>query len=245
MNIEGVIERRLLVNYRADPAAIEPLLPAGLRPQLVGGHAVVGICLIRLGAMRPQGWPGAIGLRSENAAHRIAVEWGGGSGVFIHRRDTDARINVLVGGRLFPGVHHRAEFRVAESTEKVEVGFDACDGSASVHVVAAPGATMRGELFRSVHEASEFFRLGAVGLSPGRADCALEGVVLETDQWRVEPADILAAASSYFDALPAGSVELDHALIMRDVPVVWRPSASSARRHAAATAAPPARLEPR
>lgn len=98
------IERRLLINYRADPGVVSALLPAPLRPQLVDGSAVVGICLIRLGSVRPTRWPKAVGLRSENAAHRIAVEWDGPegrqTGVYIPRRDSNARINVLVGGRL-------------------------------------------------------------------------------------------------------------------------------------------------
>lgn len=46
------VERRLLINYRLDPAVAETLLPSGLRPQLVGGSAVTGICLLRLGAVR-------------------------------------------------------------------------------------------------------------------------------------------------------------------------------------------------
>ncbi|MCY7286937.1 MAG: DUF2071 domain-containing protein [Cryobacterium sp.] len=51
----GDIERRLLVNYRVEPAALTGLLPAQLRPQLVDGLAVAGICLIRLGTLRPRG----------------------------------------------------------------------------------------------------------------------------------------------------------------------------------------------
>ena len=39
----GEIERRLLVNYRVDPAALSGLLPPHLRPQLVNGRAVAGI----------------------------------------------------------------------------------------------------------------------------------------------------------------------------------------------------------
>ena len=73
--ITSEIERRLLVNYRADPDVVARLLPEPFRPQLADGAAVVGICLIRLGATRPVGFPRWIGLRSENAAHRIAVEW--------------------------------------------------------------------------------------------------------------------------------------------------------------------------
>jgi hypothetical protein len=65
-----------------DALAVVPAdLRAGLqwfppfRPQLVHGWAVAGICLIRLGRLRPSRVPSAVGLRSENAAHRIAVEW--------------------------------------------------------------------------------------------------------------------------------------------------------------------------
>jgi hypothetical protein len=103
--LSSVIERRLLVNYRADPQAAAELLPAPLRPQQVGGWAVAGICLIRLGQVRPHWIPGRFGLCSENAAHRIAVEWDGPrgleTGVYIARRDSESAVNVLAGGRLF------------------------------------------------------------------------------------------------------------------------------------------------
>ena len=73
--IEGLIRRRVLVNFRVDPAVIRALLPAPLRPQITGGAVQAGICLIRLETMRVAGLPAALGFDSENAAHRIAVEW--------------------------------------------------------------------------------------------------------------------------------------------------------------------------
>jgi len=51
--MSSVIERRLLVNYRVDPEVAASLLPAPLRPQLVNGWAVAGVCLIRLRRLRP------------------------------------------------------------------------------------------------------------------------------------------------------------------------------------------------
>jgi hypothetical protein len=79
--VRGEIERRLLVNYRVDPEVLAQALPAPFRAQLVEGSAVAGICLIRLGAMRVAGAPRWAGLRSENAAHRMAVEWDDPKGV--------------------------------------------------------------------------------------------------------------------------------------------------------------------
>lgn len=84
------------------------LLPAPFRPKLHGGYAIAGICLIRLEEIRPEWMPGNLGLSSENAAHRIAVEWEdeGGSlreGVYVPRRDTGSVMNHWAGGRLSAG----------------------------------------------------------------------------------------------------------------------------------------------
>jgi hypothetical protein len=67
--IKGIIERRLLINFRVDPQVAKKLLPKKFSPQLIDGNAVVGICLIRLAAIRPSFLPSFIGLGSENAAH--------------------------------------------------------------------------------------------------------------------------------------------------------------------------------
>ena len=72
--LAAVMERRILVNYRVDPDLLGSYLPVPFRPVLLGGHGVAGVCLIRLGRIRPAGLPAAR-LRSENAAHRAAVCW--------------------------------------------------------------------------------------------------------------------------------------------------------------------------
>src|SRR4051812_4716123 len=134
--LTGIVERRLLLTYRTDPEVTARLLPAPLRPHLVGGWAVAGICLIRLGRLRPARVPGTAGLRTENAAHRIAVEWdtagGVATGVYIPRRDSDSAVTVAVGGRLFPGRHHRARFDVRETDRDLDVGFASRDGAVAV-----------------------------------------------------------------------------------------------------------------
>jgi hypothetical protein len=226
MNAE--VERRLLVSYRVDPSYLTGLLPPGMRPQLVNGAAVAGICLIRLGDLRPQGLPRAAGLTMENAAHRIAVEWDDGGrtrcGVYIPRRDTASRLAVLLGGRLFPGAHQHARFEVEETDERLRVAFRSADG-VEVDVTVQVESRLEGSgLFADVDEASAFFERGALGLSPGRDGASLEAVRLRTAAWRVEPCRVLSAGSSWFEdaaRFPPGAVELDSALVMRKVPVVW------------------------
>lgn len=227
-NLEGIVERRLLVNYRVDPEVAARLLPAPFEPQLVSGWAVAGICLIRLGQLRPRGLPGIVGVRSENAAHRIAVTWPGADGasvgVYIPRRDTGAATNALVGGRLFPGYHHRARFHVNESSHDLRVGFDSVDGSASVDVVVATGGEFDSRLFHDLDTASRFFQRGSVGYSATRSRDRFDGLELRTDAWRVETTKIVSVRSSFFDdpeLFPQGAATIDCALLMRDVPVTW------------------------
>jgi hypothetical protein len=55
--LEGLIKRRLLINFRADPVVVQGLLPSGFRPKLQGREAIVGICLIRLEEIRAKGLP--------------------------------------------------------------------------------------------------------------------------------------------------------------------------------------------
>ncbi|HEX5221679.1 MAG TPA: DUF2071 domain-containing protein [Verrucomicrobiae bacterium] len=111
--MHGLIDRRMLVNFRVRPETVRPLLPPFFRPRLVKGWALAGICLIRLKNIRPRGLGARFGISSENAAHRIAVEWDEAGklreGVFIPRRDTSSLLQSLVGGIIFPGVHHLAD----------------------------------------------------------------------------------------------------------------------------------------
>jgi hypothetical protein len=229
LRLDAVIERRLLLNYRADPKIVARLLPAPFRPQVRAGYAVVGICLLRLGQARPAGLPAAIGLGSENAAHRFAVDWdtpgGHRGGVYIPRRDSASRLNVAVGGRLFPGVHHRATFEVAERADRLRVAYVTTDQSTAVDVeVRVADQLSDSALFTDVAQASEFFRLGSVGYSNGRAADEFEGLELTASKWRIDPCVVDRAASSFYDdrsVFPNGSIELDSALVMRKVAVRW------------------------
>jgi hypothetical protein len=227
--LASTVERRLLVNYRVDPDVTAGLLPAPLRPQLHRSWAVGGICLLRIGQARPTWAPRRTGLRSENAAHRFAVKWDGPdgrtlTGVYIPRRDSGSRLNTLVGGRLLPGEHHLARFAVAETPERLDVAFEARDGSARVDVGVDVVPELSGSrLFRDVAEASAFFRCGATGWSATSSGVRLDGLLLETCDWRVEACQVRRAESSFFEALPSGAAELDCALVMRNVAATWKP----------------------
>ncbi|MFN2564992.1 MAG: DUF2071 domain-containing protein [Gemmatimonadaceae bacterium] len=227
--VRGVIERRLLVNYRVDPAALRPVLPTPFRPQLVGGAAIAGICLIRLSGIRPPYVPAGLGVSSENAAHRIAVQWDEGGttreGVYIPRRDSSSRLNRLLGGRLFPGVHHAARFDVRERGGEFRVRMDSADGVTHVLVegTLAP-ALPAGSAFDSLAAASAFFERGALGYSATARAGVFDGLELRSLAWKVEPLAVTAVESSFFEDrrhFAPGSAEFDCALVMRNIAHEW------------------------
>jgi len=231
--VHGVIGRRLLVNFRAEPAVIQRHLPSPFRPKLHDGHAVAGICLIRLENIRPKRFPRMFGLSSENAAHRIAVVWdddrGSHEGVYIPRRDTGSLMNHLAGGRLFPGEHQRASFRVDEANDWIALRMTSADGRVEVDVAGRVSAELPAtSIFRTVADASAFFEPGSVGYSATASGRQLDGVVLKTFSWSVTPLAVERASSTYFadEAMfPAGSIAFDCALIMRNIAHEWHAGA--------------------
>ena len=186
--VHGIIRRRLLVNFRVDPDLIQVILPSPFRPKLQDGYAIAGICLIRLEHIRPKPLPWLLGVSSENAAHRIAVQWDGKEGVYIPRRDTGSLMNHLAGGRLFPGEHHRARFRVAETDDAIELFMDSADEKVKVEISASVTSDLpRSSVFPTLADASSFFEGGSLGYSATAEGNRLDGVTLKTREWKVEP----------------------------------------------------------
>lgn len=228
-SIRGVIDRRILVNYRIDPDVLEGVLPAPFRPKQVGGYGMGGICLIRLKHVRPTFVPLEVGLGSENAAHRIAVEWDEGGvrreGVYVPRRDTSSRLNSAVGGRLFAGVYEHATFETVEGEGRYRVALVSDDGETSLRVDAhATDDVPDASVFGSVAEASAFFERGSLGYSATSRAGRFDGLELRVRDWRVEPLAVTDVASSFFDdaeRFPAGSTAFDCALLMRDIDHEW------------------------
>jgi Uncharacterized conserved protein (COG2071) len=227
--IRGIIDRRILVTFRVDPDVLAQLLPAPFRPKLINGAGMAGVCLIRLKAIRPRFLPSFLGISSENAAHRIAVEWDQygetKEGVFIPRRDTSSRLNTLLGGRIFPGMHHHAAFQVHEQDDRYRVVLDSDDRYTHLLVDGhAAQALPRSSVFRSLKEASDFFEHGSLGYSVTAKPTHFDGLELRSFNWQVQPLAVDKVESSFFEdkaLFPAGSVEFDCALLMRGIDHEW------------------------
>jgi hypothetical protein len=228
--IRGVVRRCLLVNFRVDPAVMRDFLPDPFEPALHEGWAVAGVCLIRLEQVPPPLVPFGRGLSSENAAHRVAVQWAEGDrihqGVYVQRSHTDSLLGKFAGSTIFPGEQRRARFRVEDDGRQIELSMRSFDGRVAMEIAGhATDAMPHDSVFSSVGEASSFFARGSLGYAPGRGGRGFEGVQSETHDWAVHPLAISRLRSSFFEddeLFPEGSAAFDHALVMRDVEHVWQ-----------------------
>lgn len=225
--IHGYIDRRILVNFTADPNVVRKIIPAPFRPKIYQDSAIVGICLIRLKNIKPKGFPDFLGVSSENGAHRIAVEWDEEGqvkeGVFIPRRDTSLWLNALVGGRIFPGKHYHAKFNVAEVDNHYHLDFLSSDNT-SISLDAKETTQFDpNSIFKTLENVSDFFEKGSVGYSPNNNK--FDGLELRAYQWEVKPLEVLKVQSSFFEdesIFPKGTIKFDNALLMRNIEHEWR-----------------------
>ncbi|MDQ1802979.1 DUF2071 domain-containing protein [Chryseobacterium sp. CKR4-1] len=225
--IHGYIDRRILINFTADPDAVEKILPFPFRPKLYKNKAIIGICLIRLKNIKALGLPDFMGIDSENGAHRIAVEWDEGgevrTGVYIPRRDTSSKINTLIGGRVFPGKHYYAKFNVKENNKHYHVDFKSSDQLITSIDAKEIEVFDNHSIFETLQKASDFFQEGCLGYSPHKDK--LEGLQLNTYTWEIRPLEVMDLKSTFYEdetLFPKGSITFDNALLMTNIEHTWK-----------------------
>src|SRR5262249_44428943 len=219
----------MLLNFRADADIVRRLLPAPLEVDMQRGHAIVGVCLIRMENLRPRSIPGTLGLSSENIAHRVAIRYpsqdGMRPGVFIWRRETDQNMIELLGGRLFPGVHRHACFHVHEDENHLAMEVKSADGKADVSFSARVLPEWHGTVsFETLDEISEFFRKGDCGFSCSLLGKELEGLQMKTLHWAMVPMEVEAQHCAFYSdtsRFPRGSIEFDSGALMRGLSHEW------------------------
>ncbi len=224
--IHGFIDRRILINFTAEPEIVSNILPSPFRPKIYGGKAIVGICLIRLKNIKPKGLPDFVGISSENGAHRFAVEWDEDGevkqGVFIPRRDTSLKLNALAGGRIFPGKHYLAKFNVVETGSTYHIDFTSSDNTSISIDAGLTESFDPNSIFGTLENASAFFEKGELGYSPNKT--RFDGLKLQAYRWEVKPLTVTHVQSSYFEnqeLFPKGSVKFDNALLMTNIEHEW------------------------
>ena len=227
--IEGIIDRRILVNYRIDPSVLRRILPEPFEPRLIGDHALGGICLIRFKKMRPAGMPQILGTSSENGTHRFCVQWKDKgklrTGIYVKRRFSNSRLHVFGSDRVFPGSLDYAHFQVEESDGHYRVEFRSDDGAFAKVQVHETQDFPTDSIFENIEAASSDFEQDKIGFSPAKTKGSFKGVQLNTNDWSLSPLAVKSVHSSLFldtDLFPSGSTELDHSLLMKNIKHSWQ-----------------------
>jgi len=223
--VTGIIDHRILLNFRIDPEVMKKNLPNEFTPKVVNGYAIGGICQVTLSGMRAKGMPSIVGTGSHNAAHRIAVDSSQGEGVYVTRRDTNSWVNTVSGGRVFPGVYSKANFDVSVSGDLYSVRIENKKEELIMAISAEVVSELpEGSVFESIGEVSDFFKTGNIGWSAKEHSNQFDAIELATDEWRMEPLKVKESFSAYFSntsMFPKGSVEFDSAMIMRNLKHSW------------------------
>lgn len=234
--LAGIIARRVLLNFWADPEVVRRLVPEPLEVATHNGSAVVDICLIRLERLRLKGMPAPMGISAENMAHRVAIrypsEQGMKDGVFIWRRETDCEFLVQLGGCLFPGVHHRAEFDMTENESGLAFDVRTEQHETDVSFRASYLSGWQGTmLFPTFDDVWDFFERGDCSFSYAKRHRGLERLRLRALTWEMTPLGASDVQASFYENpayFPAGSVGFDGACLMRSIPHEWDELASVA-----------------
>lgn len=227
--LNGIIDRRILINYRVKPEVIRALLPSHLEPLIVNGYGSAGICLLRLKNIGIKYSPSFLRITSENAAHRFLVKFREGDkevhGVYIPRRDTDSIVNVEIAGRLFSWPHYSALFEVQEENGNYSVKMRSKDDCTTLEVEAKLTEEFPADsMFESLNHASSYFKSCQVGVSPSTNPRRFKQIELKTKTWDVKPLQVRSLKSSYFEdqaLFPKGTIEFDNALLMEGIEHEW------------------------
>lgn len=227
--LNGIIDRRILINYRVKADVVRALLPSHLEPLIVNGYASAGICLLRLKNIGMKYAPSFLRITSENAAHRFLVKYKDRGdvihGVYIPRRDTDSMFNVLLAGKIFSWPHYSASFQVHEADGSYSVKMQSKDDHASLSVEAQlADAFPSDSMFHSIQHASDCFHGCAVGVSPSTKPERFKTIQLKTKTWAVKPLQVRSLKSSFFEdrsLFPEGSIQFDNALLMERIEHEW------------------------
>ena len=228
--ITGILERRILLNYSLDPEYLKKFLPAPFKPRLFNGVGVGGICMIRFAGLRPKFVPTFLGIDSENAAHRIAIEWEikgqKFEGVYIPKRNTASQFNYLTGGRIFPGIFQMSQFDVNEQGDNYQLRITPKEqnqhlvdfrGEVSQHLSAS-------SIFPDLKIASDFLAKGAIGYSLFADKTHSQGMELRMLDWDIQAMNIKKASVHLFEdslSFPNGTARLDSAMLMKNLRHEW------------------------
>jgi len=97
------------------------------------------------------------------------------------------------------------------------------DTSEHLHLKVSGPAEFESKLFPDAATAAEFFRSAHVVYTAAADGVGVDGLELRVSPWQASPVKVETLDSSWVDSFPAGSLQLDSALLMQNVFAEWIP----------------------
>ena len=158
-DVEAHFDFSLVLAYALPAPALEPLLPPGLVVDRVGELGLMAVALVQTRALRPAGWPRALGRDFFLSGYRVFARLRDKPsirGLRILRSDADSRV-MTWGGNVFTRYGYElCRARISRTGSLLSVMVD---GGAPLHVEADTRPADRvppGSPFKDLNEARRF-----------------------------------------------------------------------------------------
>lgn len=225
---KGIIDRRILINYKVENNVLRRLLPSPFSPRLINGYGIAGVCLIRRKQLKINSFPSWMSVNTETALYRIAVTWEQygkqHTGSYVLRKETDSLMQIFANSRWSDDSQNWARFHVKEEKRSqqdvYEINCFSKDGT-SLAITANTALRFPQEsVLKTLDTASCFFEDESHYISPKYQTSVFNCLSETTLNWKMSPLSVGALQSDFFEnkqLFPKGSIYFDHALLMKNV----------------------------
>ena len=200
ITMKGRIERCWLFTFRTPEAEARRILPRPLLSVTREGCAFWNVVVCRVGAMRPRGVPGFLGMGYWHVAYRLYARFGGEEGLYFVRSDCDSGFMAWMGNVVTDFNFHKAAIGVQEDREWLRISIDAPGALADATLRRGTARLPKHSVFPSIEEASAFLKYKPRGFSiakDGRVNVVR--IVRDEAAWRSRPVEIVSQRWAFFD----------------------------------------------
>jgi uncharacterized protein YqjF (DUF2071 family) len=160
--------------------------------------------------------------------YRVPVRYGGEAGLFFRGRDAGQPLMVAAGAAFSMFGVRLSKTRITDAGDRVTIDvfgrYPGVDFHAYLKVEPDAAALPAPSLFESKSEAQSFLVDRFVAFVPGLEGRPMRRVRVRRGTWDVLLPSVPDVRSDILDGsagFPAGSAQLDNALVARDIPYHW------------------------
>jgi uncharacterized protein DUF2071 len=209
ITMKGRIDRCWLFTFQASEEEARAILPKPLVPVTRDGCAFWNVVVCRVGAMRPRGVPGFLGMGYWHVAYRLYARFrpavgGPIEGLYFVRSDCDSGLMAWMGNLVTDFNFHKATIDVREDREWLRVTVDAPGATADATLRRGAEARLsKHSVFASIEEASSFLKYKPCAFSV-LEDGRVNVVRIERDEaaWRGRPVEVVHQEWAFFGGRP-------------------------------------------